>query len=65
MVSESQIYQTSSARERLKKFSNTYKMFVEYNAQQEINDPSGPRISETLVTKAKNVRIFDAVFMEL
>ncbi len=40
-------------------------MFVEYNAQQEINDPSGPRISETLVTKAKNVRIFDAVFMEL
>ena len=47
--------------ESLQESLDTYNLYVDYNAQQEKDNPTGPRVSETLLTQVKNVVMFDAV----
>ena len=47
--------------ENLQESLDTYNLYVDYNAQQEKDNPTGPRVSETLLTQVKNVVMYDAV----
>ena len=40
---------------------DTYKLFVKYNE----DNPSGPQVSETLLSQVKNVAMFDAIFFAI
>ena len=67
LLSETEIVKDGSVStfgdidESLQESLDTYNLYVDYNAQQEKDNPTGPRVSETLLTQVKNVVMFDAV----
>jgi hypothetical protein len=47
--------------ENLQESIDIYELFVEYNE----DNPSGPQVSETLLSQVKNVAMFDAIFFAI
>ena len=47
--------------ENLQESIDIYELFVEYNE----GNPSGPQVSETLLSQVKNVAMFDAIFFAI